>query len=100
MREVELFSKTSFRNNLLDCLPYTYYDGQYYLKIHNYLVSFADIDKVVPRPGMASFHASTKSLDKGFVEYDKLYHEIFNEPRTPAIPQVISWFKQRMANDI
>jgi acylglycerol lipase len=61
-----------------------------------YLLIRGSDDKIALRPGIVEFHSKTNSTDKTFTELNKLYHEIFNEPNTPAIPIVIDWIKQHL----
>jgi acylglycerol lipase len=60
-----------------------------------YFLIRGSADQIALRPGITEFHTNTKSKDKTFTELTGLYHEIFNEVNTPAIPMVIDWLKAK-----
>lgn len=58
-----------------------------------YLLMRGSKDQIVSGDGIRQFHANSNSSDKTFYEFPELFHEIFQEPKSPAIPEVVKWLK-------
>jgi acylglycerol lipase len=64
-----------------------------------YLLIRGSDDQVCLLPGIEKFHQLTSSQDKSFMSFEGLYHEIFNEMDTPALPVVMDWLRKRIGKN-
>jgi acylglycerol lipase len=64
------------------------------------LVIRGDSDQVCLAPGIRAFFDQLASKDKTFIELAGLFHEIFNEPATPAIRVVCDWLAARAPSSL
>ena len=59
-------------------------------------LQFGTADGIVLPQGSVDFHAACGSVDKTLVQYEGLFHEVFNEPeKDRVIADVLSWIEER-----